>query len=211
TKRRMVWMADAIETIPENTRWEIATKGLTGAYIAISNALKQAVGQKKFDEFNGPLWFEAGKGAKEFADTLGLPAESVGDVEGIIHLLAKTSMGPEFQFEIVESTKDRCVGKTTQCPWHKRWKERGLDMDTCGAGHQAWGDGATESLNPNFTFRLTKNMLHGDSHCEWVVERKKWNGPLILLTFWMPTALARIGNRALPPLALDATTVIVVS
>jgi len=46
-------------------------------------------------------------------------------------------------------------------------------MDTCGVGHQAWGDGATESLNPNFTFKLTKNILHGDSHCEWVVERKK--------------------------------------
>jgi hypothetical protein len=35
------------------------------------------------------------------------------------------------------------------------------------------GEGATESLNPNFTFRLTKNMVGGDSHCEWVVEQKK--------------------------------------
>ena len=166
-------MSDAIETISEKTRWEIATKGLTGAYIAISNALKQAVGQKGFDEFNGPLWRQAGRGAKEFADSLGLATETAGDVEGIMHLLAKTSMGPEFEFKIVESTKDRCVGQTTQCPWHKRWKEQGLDMDTCGAGHQAWGAGAAESLNPIFTFKLTKNMLHGDSHCEWVVERKK--------------------------------------
>jgi hypothetical protein len=46
-------MSDKIETIPEKTRWEIATKGLTGAYIAISNALQRAVGQKKFEEFNG--------------------------------------------------------------------------------------------------------------------------------------------------------------
>jgi hypothetical protein len=169
----MVSMANTIEAIPEKIRWEIATKGLTGAYIAISNALKQAVGQKKFEEFNGPLWYEAGKGAKEFAETLGLPTESASDVEGITHLLAQTSMGPEFKFEVVESTKDRCVGKTTQCPWHKRWKEQGVDFDTCGAGHQAWGAGAAESLNPNFTFRLTKNMVRGDSHCEWVVERKK--------------------------------------
>ena len=166
-------MADKIKAIPEEARWEIATKGLTGAFIAISNALKQAVGQEKFDKFNGPLWHQAGKGAKEFADSLGLPAESAGDVEGIIHLLAKTSMGPEFEFEIMESTKDKCVGTTTQCPWHKRWKEQGLEMDTCSAGHQAWGDGAIESLNPNFTFKLTKNMVRGDSHCEWVVERKK--------------------------------------
>ena len=45
-------MANRIETIPEKTRWELATKGLTGAYIAISNALKRAAGQKKFEEFN---------------------------------------------------------------------------------------------------------------------------------------------------------------
>ena len=166
-------MPDKIETIPEKTRWEIATKGLTGSYIAISNALKQAVGQKKFEEFNGSLWYEAGKGAKGFADTLGLATEDASDIEEATHLLAKASMGPEFVFEIVEATKDRCVGKTTQCPWHKRWKEQGVDFDTCGVGHQRWGDGAAESTNPNFTFKLTKNMLHGDSHCEWVVERKK--------------------------------------
>jgi hypothetical protein len=82
--------------------------------------LQQAVGQKRFEEFNGWLWYEAGKGAKEFADTLGLATKTAGDVEGAMHLLAKASMGPEFVLEIVESTKDRCVGKTTQCPWHKR-------------------------------------------------------------------------------------------
>jgi len=166
-------MADKIESIPEKTRWEVATKGLTGAYIAISSALQKAVGQDKFEEFNGSLWHEAAKGVKEFADNLGLPTETAGDVEGAMHLFAKAAMGPEFVFEIVEQTKDRCVGKTTQCPWHKRWKEQGLTINTCGVGHQRWGDGAAESLNPNFTFKLTKNMLLGDSHCEWVVERKK--------------------------------------
>jgi len=138
-------VANTIETIPEKKRWEIATNGLTG-----------------------PLWYQAGKGAKQFADSLGLPTATAGDVEGITHLLALTSMGPEFKFDIVESTQDRCVGRTTECPWHKRWKEQGLDMDTCGAGHQAWGDGAVESLNPNFTFKLTRNMVRGDSYCEWV-------------------------------------------
>jgi len=166
-------MTKTIEAIPEKTRWETATKGLTGAYTAISKAFQQAVGQKGFDEFNGPLWYEAGKGAKQFADALGLATENASDVEGITHLLASTSMGPEFVFEVVEASKDRCVGKTTQCPWHKRWKEQGLDFDTCSAGHQSWGDGAAESLNPNFSFKLTKNMVRGDSHCERVVERKK--------------------------------------
>jgi hypothetical protein len=166
-------MADKIDKIPLEARWELATKGLTGAYIAISKAFKDAVGQQKFEEFNGPLWFEAGKGAKEFAETFGLPADSAEDIEAVSHLLAQVSMGPEFVFEVVEATKERCVGRTTQCPWHKRWQEQGADFDSCSAGHQRWGDGATESLNPNFTFKLTKNMVRGDAHCEWVVERKK--------------------------------------
>ena len=55
----------------------------------------------------------------------------------------------------------------------ERWKEQGIGFDSCGAGHQKWGDGATAALNPKFTFKLTKNMVQGDAHCEWVVERKK--------------------------------------
>jgi hypothetical protein len=166
-------MANTIDAIPEKTRWEMATKGLSGAYTAISNALKQAVGQKGFDDFNGPLWYEAGKGAKGFASSLGLATQNADELEGVTHLMAQAMMGPEFVFNVAEATKDRCVGTTTQCPWHKRWKEQGLDMDTCSEGHQRWGDGAVESLNPGFTFKLTKNMVRGDSHCEWVIERKK--------------------------------------
>jgi hypothetical protein len=169
----VVEMPEAIDKIPEKMRWEIATKGLTGAYTAVANALKNGVGEEKYNEFNEPLWYEAGKGAKEFADTLGLTTENAGDIEGVAHLLAMTSMGPEFKFEVVEATEDKCVGRAIGCPWHERWKELGLDFDFCSSGHQAWGDGAAESLNPNFTFRLTKNIVRGDSCCEWVVERKK--------------------------------------
>jgi hypothetical protein len=166
-------MSDKIEQIPEKTRWEMATKGLTGAYTAISKAFTKAVGQQKFEEFNGAFWYEGGKAAKPFADSLGLATETAPDIEEATHLLAQASMGPEFKFDVVESTPDRCVGTTTQCPWHKRWKEQGVGFDPCSAGHQRWGDGAVESLNPNFTFKLTKNMVRGDAHCEWVVERKK--------------------------------------
>src|SRR5260370_36215706 len=99
-------MAKTIETIPEKTRWEIATKGLTGAYIAISNALKQAAGQKKFEEFNRSLWYEAGKGAKKFADTLGLATENAGDIERSTHILAETTSRPKFKIKIDDQTKD---------------------------------------------------------------------------------------------------------
>lgn len=166
-------MAEPIEKVPAETRWKVATKGLTGACTALSNALKDAIGEEKFNEFQVRLWSQAGRGAKELADTFGLTVENPRDIDGIIQLLAMTAMGPEFEFEVVEASEDRCVGRTTKCPWHERWKELGLKEEFCSSGHQGWGDGAVESLNPNFTFSLTKNMTRGDPYCEWKVERKR--------------------------------------
>jgi hypothetical protein len=166
-------MTEKIEKVPAETRWAIATKGLTGACTVMINALKDALSPEKFDEFQVGLWSQAGKGAKELADTLGLPSESPRDIAEVTEVLGITSMGPEFNFEIVEATEDRCVGRANKCPWHERWKEFGLKEDFCNSGHQGWGDGAVQSLNPNFTYTLTKNMQRGDSHCEYVIERKK--------------------------------------
>ena len=132
-------MTGAIEKVPAEIRWEIATKGLTGAITAYGNALNGAEGEEKYNEFIRILWYEAGKGAKEFADNFGLSCESPRDVEEITELLAIASMGPEFNFEMVEATEGKCVGRSIDCPWHKRWMELGLDFDLCSSGHQGWG------------------------------------------------------------------------
>ena len=166
-------MTEALEKVPAETRWEIATKGLTGACTVMINTLKDALSQEKFDEFQVGLWSEAGKGAKELANTLGLTIKNPRDIDEVLALLGMTSMGPEFKFEVVEATEDKCVGRTTKCAWHERWKELGLKDDICSSGHQGWGNGAVESLDPNFTFSLTKNMIRGDQFCEWIIERKK--------------------------------------
>jgi hypothetical protein len=166
-------MTEVIEKVPIQMRWEIATKGLTAAYMACANALRDAVGGEKLDEFSVGLWSEAGRGIKEFADTIGLTIEDPRAIAEAMELLAVSAMGPEFEFEIVEATEDRSVGRTSKCPWHERWKELGLAGDFCSSGHQGWGDGAVESLSPDFSFKLTKNMVRGDPYCEWVVERKR--------------------------------------
>jgi hypothetical protein len=172
-KKEVIQMAEAIEKLPAETRWEIATKGLTGACTAMINALKGALSPDKFEEFQVGLWSQAGKGAKELANTLRLTIENPRDIDAVLALLAVTSMGPEFEFKTVEATEDRCVGRTTKCAWHERWKEFGFKQDLCSSGHQGWGDGAVGSLNANFTFSLTKNMSRGDQFCEWIIERNK--------------------------------------
>ena len=97
-------MAEAIEKVPAQTRWEIATKGLTGACTAMLNTLKGTLSQEKFDELQVGLWSQAGKGAKELADTLGLTIENPRDIDEALALLAVTGMGPEFEFKTVEAT-----------------------------------------------------------------------------------------------------------
>ena len=166
-------MAETINKIPERMRWEIATTGLTGAYTAIAHALKDAVGENKYNEFNGPLWYEAGKGAKELADSLGLKAETPEDIAAIFELATVASMGPEMEWEIVESSEDRCVTRQAKCAWHERAKELGIGFDFCSSGHQSWCEGACNSLNPNITATLTKLMPRGDAYCETYIELKK--------------------------------------
>ena len=165
-------MPKAIDKIPERMRWEIATKGLTGAYTAIAVALKDAVGENKYNEFNGPLWYQAGKGVKELADTLGLNTKTADDIAIVFELATVVSMGPEFNWEIVESSEDKCVMRNAKCPWHERFKELNLSFDYCGSGHQKWCQGACDSLNPNFTATLSKSMVRGDAYCETIIERK---------------------------------------
>ena len=87
-------MTEPINRVPAEIRWEIATKGLTGACSAYGNALKSAEGEEKYNDFIKVLWYEAGKGAKEFADNLELKTEKAADVDGVINLLATTSMVP---------------------------------------------------------------------------------------------------------------------
>lgn len=163
-------MADKITM---EQKWGLATEALTGAYIATAKALKESVGQQGFDEFARALWSEAGKGIKAFASSAGLPTGTPEEIETACQVMAKASMGPEFAFQIVEATADRCVARATGCPWHKRSQEQGVDFDSCGAGHQSWGEAVVASVNPSFEFKLSKNMNCGDSYCEWTIERKK--------------------------------------
>ena len=166
-------MTDSLEKLPGEARWQIATRGLTGAYTAVANALKEAVGEAKYNEFNQVVWYQGGKAVKEIVDAVGLPTENATQIEEALELAARASMGPEFEFKVVEATQDRCVARCSKCAWHERWKELGLGWDFCRSGHQRWGEGAVESMNPNFAHSLTKTMGGGESYCEFVIERKR--------------------------------------
>ena len=164
-------MADPIEKVPAEARWQMATKGLTGAVSAYSRTIRETMGDDKYLEFSSGVWGKAGEGAKQFAESFGFSAKNAPELADLTEAFAMSILGPEFKTEYVESSKDKAVVKLTMCPWHERAKEMNT-TPLCETGHLKWGESALKSLNPDFTYSITKSITRGDSYCEMVIERK---------------------------------------
>lgn len=164
-------MVETIDKVPAEARWQMATKGLTGAVAAYSNTIREAIGDDQYLQFSTGVWGKAGEGAKQFAESFGFSANNAPELADLTEAFALSILGPEFKTENVESNKDRAVVKLTMCPWHERAKEMGV-TPLCEEGHLKWGEGALKSLNPDFTYGITKSIARGDSYCEIVIERK---------------------------------------
>lgn len=166
-------MAQTVEKVPAETRWTMATRALTGAIAAAGDVLRDTVGQEKFDEIWAEIWAEQGKASKEIVEALGLGGDDAKSVAETVQIVGLVTMGPEYEFETVESTEQKAVIRTTVCPWWNRFKERGTSEAFCPDADLAWCDAIGKSLNPKMTVSLTKAMPRGDSYCEWVWELQK--------------------------------------
>jgi hypothetical protein len=166
-------MAEAVEKVPAETRWIIATQALTGSDIATAKATLDILGQEKYNEMKGQIWAELGKASKQIADKLSLAGDDAKSIVETINTVAVVAMGPEVKFEIVEATAEKVVSRSAGCPWWNRMKELGISDDLCSAGDYAWCDALAKSLNPKATVSLTKAKPRGDPYCEWVGELQK--------------------------------------
>ena len=166
-------MAGEIEKVPAETRWIIATQGLTGVIVAIAKVLRDVVGQEKYNEIWPQIWAEAGKGSKQVADAFGLAGGDAKSAAETVMLVSVVAMGPELKFEFVEATAERAVLRGTGCPWWNRLKELGIEFDPCSLADPAYCDAFAKSLNPKVSVSLTKALPRGDSYCEWVYELQK--------------------------------------
>jgi hypothetical protein len=166
-------MAEALEIIPAETRWAIATQTLTGATMATCKALLDAVGPETYDEINGQIWAEGGRAAKQIADALGLAADDAESAAATNLMVATVAMGPEFEFETVEATAEKAVVRCTKCPWWHRMQELGISDDLCSSGDAGFTAALVKSLNPDASAELTSAMPRGDAYCEWVYELQK--------------------------------------
>ena len=166
-------MAQAVEKVPAETRWTIATKALTGAVTALAKALRDALGQERYNEVYGQIWTEQGKASKQIADALGLAGDDAKSVAEAFRSVIIVAMGPEFKTEIVEATAEKAVVRCTECPWWNRQQELGIPGDLCLVASAAYCDAFGKSLNPKVTVSQTSAMPQGDSYCESVWELQK--------------------------------------
>ena len=166
-------MAKGVEKVPAENRWTIATQALTGATVVTSKALRDVLGQEKYNEIVGQIWTEGGKAHKQIADALGLAGDDAKSAAETVQLVATVMMGPELKVETVEATAEKAVVRATECPWWNRMKELGISDVDSSVGDAAWCNGLAKSLNPKLTVSLTKAMPRGDSYCEWVYELQK--------------------------------------
>ncbi|WP_287587800.1 hypothetical protein [Candidatus Borrarchaeum sp.] len=164
---------ELLEKTPEKTRWEIATKTYTGSVAGYDIFVGQAMGKEKWIELHDNLWGEGGKMTypqiKEAFNIEVKDAPSAGTLVGLVALLGQ---GPEYEWEITESTPERQVLRITKCPWFNRYTEFGLKPEDmiCAGGHIAFVGEGIKAVNPKIKHTLTKAMPWGDSYCEGVFE-----------------------------------------
>lgn len=161
-----------LSTVPLEARLEIATKALTGAMNAYAMALKEALGDEKYQAFEQGLFYEAGSSAKPIVETFGLAAHTVKDFAETISCIGTICFGPGYQSRIVEVEAARCVGRTKSCPIRDRMVEAGITTDaSCQHKHKKYVQGLLDALNLDFSFTVTNHMVDGESYCEWLVSK----------------------------------------
>jgi hypothetical protein len=162
-----------LNQIPEETRWAIATKGLTAALTAHLNTLHDILGEDKYAEILHQIWKKIGESSAEMVKSLNMRVDNAKSTAEAGATVCICAMGPELVIEELESSEHRTVMKITECPWHNRMKEFRISYDLLSACDTAFWIGFITSLDPNITMKHGKQMHLGDPYCEWIFETKK--------------------------------------
>ncbi len=162
-----------VDQVPDEAKWGMAAKGLTGALAAHMNALYDLLGKEKYEEVIAQIWGQIGKGSAEEVKASGMPVDNAKMMGEAGVNVCMCAMGPEYKIEQIESSEDKTVMKITQCPWKNRMSEFGISHDLLSACDVAFWKNFVETLNPNITMRHGKQMHLGAPYCEWIFETKK--------------------------------------
>ena len=162
-----------VDQIPAESKWAIATRGLTGALAAHLHLLYNLARNDKYPEVLRPIWTQIGQGSAELAKALGMTGDNAQAAAEAGAAICLCAMGPEYKIEEMVVSGDKTVMKITECPWWNRMKEFGISHDLLSACDLAFWGSFIKTLNPKVTMKHGKQMHRGDPYCEWIFATKK--------------------------------------
>ncbi len=168
-----------INNFPVELRWKIAARSASTLPLTHEKIFKDILGQeyKKIqpltDTINYLLWIQGGKDASILSNYLGLPTKTAEEVDKAQRLISEILYGPEIQYTIAYTNKDRVKTQITSCPLQNRAKELGLETENLFENCKAYNKSFIDNLNPKYTQRFIKAMCRGDSYCETCTELRK--------------------------------------
>ncbi len=134
--------------------------------LLVKNLMEQGVELEKVKKASDSVWAILGQQAAEqmkliFGETVNIEAlQQTGQMAASVH-------GIEFSETI---TDNEIQSEYVKCPWQEANLALNMPSDwrVCPSGHLAFTESMFNGLNPNATFKLTKNMPSGDQICEGV-------------------------------------------
>ena len=181
-------MAELLEKIPAEKRWEITAKILTGLTVLRGSKtmvpllgkgegiFAPVMGFEKFAEIMKKIFCEGGRKFYPWVkETFNISVKDAIGAAKLVDVVGDLLTGPEWEGEFVEQTPERVIWRDTKCPWWERYKEFEVDpvLRTCESGCHAWVGEGLKAVNPKITFKLTKSLPLGDPYCEFVWEFKE--------------------------------------
>ena len=136
--------------------------------LLVKNLMEEGVDLEKVKKASDKTWAILGQQAAEqlkplFGETVNIEAlQQSGAMAASIH-------GIEFSEKV---TENKIQSEYVKCPWQEAYIALDMPSDwrVCSSGHLAFTESMYKGLNPNATYKMTKNMPSGDQICEGTTE-----------------------------------------
>lgn len=126
-------------------------------------ALAERFGAEEAMEILRPHLEKVGEPAPIFAEMMGITVNDATTIASLFCLYEQEVL--KVEGKVTEASPDRVVKESYQCPFQS------LSPSFCQA-FTLVAEGMGKAINPEYKVTTTKMMTAGDSHCEWIIEKK---------------------------------------
>lgn len=163
----------AIDRVPFENRWRLATAGAMDLSMAYSVAVRGTVGEafgEALDEMEVGFWEHAGLEQVAIARAFGFPLRTAREVAEAFTTISVLFQGPQLGVAgIVDEGEDAAIIRMENCPALSRARKLRMDPKRVCLGCRAYSRAAVEALNPAYTLTHERTMCMGDPFCEVMV------------------------------------------